>query len=276
MKLLLTTDFSNNSKGAIRFAQTLAKQSNTIEIVFYHALYFIKPTSWDDDFFEVYQLEEVKRLKSKLKKFALEIIGREKDNFVKIEFVVEFVLSIDTGIINFAKNNDIDFICIATQGAGLLRKIMGTNTSFIVNNSQTPVLAIPSNYRSTTLSNAVYLSDFENVEFEINKIATFSDSIKINLEVLHYSSIVTNIDKFNQNKEIFNKDEYKSVKLNIINDKFEETLINRVSEFITENKPELLIMFTKQKKGFFEWLFIPSKSAELTYTTKIPVLIFSK
>jgi len=35
-------------------------------------------------------------------------------------------------------------------------------------------------------------------------------------------------------------------------------------------------MFTDRGKGFIERIFLPGKSAELTYTTKVPVLIFSK
>ncbi|MBK7884597.1 MAG: hypothetical protein IPJ81_13065 [Chitinophagaceae bacterium] len=45
MKLLVTTDFLANSKGAIRFAQTLAKQSKNVEVVFYHAIYIMKPVN---------------------------------------------------------------------------------------------------------------------------------------------------------------------------------------------------------------------------------------
>ena len=55
MKLLVTTDFSANSKGAIRFAQTLAKQSKNVEVVFYHAIHIMKPTLWSDKFFKVYK-----------------------------------------------------------------------------------------------------------------------------------------------------------------------------------------------------------------------------
>jgi hypothetical protein len=36
------------------------------------------------------------------------------------------------------------------------------------------------------------------------------------------------------------------------------------------------VMFTRREKSFFERIFMPSKSAELTYTTKVPVLIYSK
>ena len=48
MKLLVTTDFSANSKGAIRFAQTLAKQTENIEVIFYHAIHVMKPIRWSD------------------------------------------------------------------------------------------------------------------------------------------------------------------------------------------------------------------------------------
>ena len=55
MKLLVTTDFSANSKGAIRFAQMLAMQSNEIEVTFYHSVHFMKPTVWSDVFFKLYK-----------------------------------------------------------------------------------------------------------------------------------------------------------------------------------------------------------------------------
>jgi hypothetical protein len=55
MKLLVTTDFSQNSKGAIKFAKTLAKQSKDVSVVFYHSLYFMKPTSWSDEFFQIFK-----------------------------------------------------------------------------------------------------------------------------------------------------------------------------------------------------------------------------
>jgi len=50
MKLLVTTDFSTNSKGAIRFAQTLSRQTENVEVIFYHAIHIMKPTVWSDVF----------------------------------------------------------------------------------------------------------------------------------------------------------------------------------------------------------------------------------
>jgi len=276
MKLLVTTDFSANSKGAIRFAQTLAKQSKNVEVVFYHAIHIMKPTRWSDLFFKAYKDEEIERISSDLKKLIHSVIGKDKVKFTHINFVVENSISTEKDIIKYAVKNKVDFICIATQGAGILRKVMGTHTSYIVNNSKVPVLAIPSHYRAKPIKNATYLSDFENLKGELLKISKLSTEISCHLEVLHYSTTVINKKKFEKHRELFNTKEFKNIQLNIQKNDLEVSLIHRVAKYVQKSKPELLIMFTKIEKGFFESIFLPSKSAELTYSTKVPVLIFSK
>lgn len=276
MKLLVTTDFSANSKGAIRFAQTLAKQAKNVEVIFYHAIHILQPTRWSDIFFNQYKDDEIERLSTDLKKLIYATIGKEKDNFRSMKFVVENSISTEKDIIKFAEKNKIDFICIATQGAGMLRKVMGTHTSYIVNNSETPVMVIPSHYRTKPFKNATYLSDFENLKKEVLKISNLQKEISLQVEVLHYSSIVIDKKKFEKNKELFNTKEFENIKLNIQQNNLELSLADRITDYVQKSKPELLIMFTNREKSFFESMFLPSKSAELTYTTKVPLLIFSK
>jgi len=158
----------------------------------------------------------------------------------------------------------------------MLRKIMGTLTSYIVNNSKVPVMVIPSHYRPKTLKKATYLSDFENLKNEVLKISKLSIPIALHVEVLHYSSILLDKKKFEKNKELFNTKEFENIKLNIQKNNLELSLVDRITKYVQKSKPELLIMFTNREKGFFESMFLPSKSAELTYTTKVPVLVFSK
>jgi len=158
----------------------------------------------------------------------------------------------------------------------MLRKVMGTHTSYIVNNSKVPVMVIPSHYRAKPLKSATYLSDFENLKNEVIKISKLSKEISLHLNVLHYSSGILDKKKFEKNKELFNTKEFENIKLTIQKNNLELSLLDRVTEYTQKSKPQLLIMFTNREKGFFESLFLPSKSAELTYTTKVPVLIFSK
>lgn len=276
MKLLVTTDFSANSKGAIRFAQTLSRQTESIEVIFYHAIHIMKPTVWSDVFFKAYKNDELERLTADLKKFIHATIGKDKGKFSNVKFVVENCISTEKDILKYTEKNKIDFICIATRGAGMLRKVMGTHTSYIVNNSKVPVMVIPSHYRAKAIKKATYLSDFENLKNEVIKISKLSKPIDLQLEVLHYSSIVLDKKKLEKNKEIFKTKEFENITLNIQKSNLELSLVERITKYVQKSKPELLIMFTKREKSFFESIFLPSKSAELTYTTKIPVLIFSK
>ncbi|MBY0245464.1 MAG: universal stress protein [Sphingobacteriaceae bacterium] len=276
MKLLVTTDFSKNSKGAIRFVKTLAKQSKDIEVVFYHVVDFLKPNQWNDEYFISYKKDEIERLNVKLKKFILAIVKEEKDKFSSINFVIDSTYTVENNIIHYAEKNKFDYICMATQGAGILRKVIGTHTSYIVNNSKIPVLVIPSHYRSKSIKKITYLSDFENTKNEITKISKFYKSIKTDLNVLHYSSIVLDKTKFERTKNLFKTADYKDIKLNIVKNNLEYSLVERVAHYVEKSKPELLIMFTKREKSFFESIFLPSKSAKLTYSTKVPVLIYSK
>jgi len=276
MKLLVTTDFSANSKGAIRFVLNLAKQSKNIEVVFYHAIHFLKPIIWSNNFFDRYKDEETERLSEELKKFIHATIGKDKAKFADVKFVVDHCISTEKDIIKYAEKNKIDYICIATQGAGMLRKVMGTHTSYIVNNAKVPVLVIPSHYRAKPIKNATYLSDFENLKVELVQISKLSSEISLHVEVLHFASIMLDKKKFEKNKELFKSKEFKNIILNVKENNLELSLIERITKYIQKSKPELLVMFTKREKGFFEGLFLPSKSAEFTYSTKIPILIFSK
>ena len=99
MKILVTTDFSSNSEGAIRFVQTLAQQTENIDVTFYHAIHIIKPTRWSDAFFIGYKDEEVKRLSADLQKFVYASIGQEEVKFAKVKFVVDNCISTEKDII---------------------------------------------------------------------------------------------------------------------------------------------------------------------------------
>lgn len=276
MKLLVTTDYSANSKGAIRFAYNLAKQSKNVEFVFYHAIHILKPTMWSESFFKVYVNEEIKRLSAELEKFIYAVIGKENGPLVHAKFVVDNCISTEKDIIKYAEKNKMDFICIATHGAGMLRKVMGTHTSYLVNNSKIPLMVIPSHYRARTIKSATYLSDFENLKMELTSVLKLSGEISLKLEVLHYSSIILDRKMFEESKELFNTKKLEHVKLNVQKDNLMLSLIEKITQYIQKSKPELLIMFTNREKSFFERIFLPSKSAELMYSTKVPVLVYSK
>lgn len=276
MKILVPTDFSDNSKAALYFAASLAKQTPNTAVVFYSAVALIQPDTWNLSFYPEYEKEEKKRLTASLEKWVKSVLGSQLKYISSCKYLIEFVQGTEQAIIQASLKKKCQFICIATNGAGVLRKLMGTHTAYLVNHSSIPVLAIPSHYKSTPLQNILYVSDFENLSGELKKLRTFAGSLKVNIKVLHYARMGVDHPETKKKATLFAQEKYQQIQPLILPTNLEYSLIERLTKFIKKEKPGLIILFTKQRKGFFEKLFLPSKAAELTYSTKVPTLIFPK
>lgn len=276
MKILVTTDFSTNSKAAIQFAANFSKQLKGAELIFYSAVEMMQPTSWNLSFYKKYATEEKHRLTKELEKFVSSTVGVNKNIVTKSKFIIDFTQGTEKAIIDYAAKSKCQFICIATNGAGVLRKLMGTHTSYLVNHSTVPVMAIPSKYKTVAIKKITYVSDFENLVPELNKVAKLGNLLKAQTEALHYARMGTNHPETIKKIKVFAKPAYSGVKPNVLETNIEYSLVDRLTKYIGKNHPDLIILFTRQKKGFFEQLFLPSKAAELTFSTKIPTLIYPK
>lgn len=276
MKLLVTTDFSANSKSAIKFASLLANKESGSEIIFYHAIQVMKPTLWSDAHFKKYLDGEIKRLTGEMQSFVYKATSKSLDKKVKTRFLIENSLSTEKAIIDAAKKHKVNFICISTKGAGLLRKLMGTHTEYLVNNSSIPVCAVPSDAKIKDLSKLTYLSDLENIKKEMTPVVKLNQALRASIEILHFSMV--SLEKFELDKaaKILSSDLFAGARLTVEENNINLSLVEKVDKYVKDNKPHLIVMFTKRNKGFFESLFLPSKSAELTFTTKVPVIVYPK
>jgi nucleotide-binding universal stress UspA family protein len=276
MKLLVTTDFSSNSKSAIKFASVLANKESGSEIIFYHAIQVMKPTSWSDAHFKKYLDGEIKRLTSEMQTFVSKTTAKSLDKKVKTKFIIENSLSTEKAIIEAAKKQKVHYICISTKGAGILRKLMGTHTEYLVNNSAIPVCAVPSDAKIKDLTKLTYLSDLENIKKEMTQVVKLNNVLRSSVEILHFSMV--SLEKFELDKaaKILSSDLFAGARLTVEENNINLSLVEKVNHYVQENRPHLIVMFTKRNKGFFESLFLPSKSAELTFTTKVPVIVYPK
>ena len=276
MKILVTTDFSTNSKAAIQFAANFSNQIKGAELIFYSAVEMMQPTAWNLSFYKKYATEEMHRLTKELEMFVSSTAGVNKNIINKSKFVIDFTQETEKAIIDYAAKSKCQFICIATNGAGVLRKLMGTHTSYLVNHSPVPVMAIPSKYKTKAIKKITYVSDFENLVTELSKVTKLNSLLKSQTEALHYARMGTNHPDIVKKIKLFSKAAYTGVKANILETNIEYSLVDRLTKYIGKQHPDLIILFTRQKKGFFEQLFLPSKAAELTFSTKIPTLIYPK
>lgn len=274
-KLLVSTDFSENSKAGIRFALQLASQTK-VDIEFYHVIEIIKPTSWSEKRFKFLAQERIKKYNSRLRSFVSKIIhqcGHEMGNY---HFMSEVGIHPSTQIMLHAKKIKADYICMSTHGAGKLRKIFGTHASNMVTTSSIPVIVVPKGYRTKPIKKIFYASDFANLPREIRMVEKFAQPLHCLTNVFHFDYLLHVAEN---RKKLENKAaKYKSnlITFTFIKQDIENSLGEHLKKHIQKTKPDVVALVTKPNRNWYDRLFLNINSAEMTFHTKTPLLVFRK
>lgn len=277
-KILVTVDFSANSRKTIRFAIQLASQYKA-EIIFLNVVSLVAPTldpTWDYAYYSQFQNDQVHRNKNQLGNLVKKVYDSKLPPGVKYSCVCQLGSDVGDQIVTYAKKSKVNFICVGASGTGVIEKLFGTVATHLITNSPIPVFVIPKNYRLKPLLDLCYASDMKNLESEIKKVMELAKSIKANVKVFHLefeTELEENQKKF---KEKTQKYETKEIKFHF---KALDTLypLNyNLRKVITQLKPSLLILFTKQNRKWIDRLLVSSESAELSFTAKTPLLVYRK
>ncbi len=274
-KILVTTDFSSNSKTGIRFAIQLANQA-LCELIFYNAIELSDDSVLTDRNFTDLSVLDIEVRQDKLRKFVLAIYKQAGKKVGKVDFVIDNQSNVDASIIAYAQKCNADYICMSTRGGGIVDKFMGTNASSLITTSPVPLIVVPHTYRMKPLESVLYASDIERIGTELKSVEKFASTFDATIAVYHY-------DYFLEEDEVKSKlnriaDKYSSSKITFHFKKLyaELPLLNQLQDDIRKSKPSLIAMFTKQDRSWFERLFLSSKTAELGFDTKTPMLVFRK
>lgn len=274
-KLLVTTDFSVNSKAGMRFAFQLAKQS-ACEINFLHTIEILKPTSWSDKKFKSFADEEIGKNTERLIKFISEVaseIGIKPKPF-KTQILIG--MNVSDLVMDHAKKIKADYICLSTRGAGTVQKLFGTHSSYLINHSPVPVIVVPEHYHTHKIENVWYSSDMENIASELKHVESFAQSIKAKVQVNHYNYILH--DKATKAKLDAIISKFKSPKTSFKLRKLglEDSMVHTIERDIKNEHPSIVALFTKQNRNWFSRFFLGSNSAELSFATHTPLIVFRK
>ena len=274
-KILVTTDFSENSKAGLYFAIQLASQ-NDAELTFFNTYHILVPTAWNDVRVGGYEQDEAQKIVEKLNSFVAETYKELNIIGAQYKCVIKSSVFPDSCIREYAAENNFDFICISTRGAGAVKRLLGTNTGNLINNSEVPVIAIPHSYVNRTITSVLYVSDLHHYEKEILNVIAFAEPLKASVELLH---LTTTLDK-KADLEIIEK-VIKDIASYNVNFKTsprnpDNSLIADIEVAVRTIEPSIMVMFTEQNRNWFEKIFISSKSAEYSFNAKVPLLVFHK
>jgi nucleotide-binding universal stress UspA family protein len=273
--IVVTTDFSANSKAGLRFAIQLAQQTKA-KLSFFHCVEIMKPTGWSNSRYEAYAHGVIEQAVDKLEAFADKLLAEHTTIKIQCTFVAEISMNPDERVIAYAQEIKADVICASTRGAGAVKKLFGTNASRLINHSPVPVIVVPSGYKRSSLKNIWYSSDFENIAQELKMVQSFAAKLGVKVEVNHYNYLLSE----SKTAAVLNKTAKKysnaNTKVNLRQLHLDHSLTYYMERDIKKEKPSLVALFTKQNRNWFSRMFLGSNSAEMSFVTHTPLLVFRK
>lgn len=274
-KILVTTDFSANSRKAIHFAMQLATQT-PCELIFYNVVEIFRPTIWDHVYYGQYEANELKRSQKTLEQFIHTIYQKSTIKKTSYECICQVGMNASNKIIEYAKEIKADYICISTIGAGKLIQLFGTTASQLVAFCPIPVFIIPKNYKSKTITNVCFASDLINLEEELDRVQQFTLQVKAKLNILHFDYLVRLKAKKNKLNKLMTRYETENTSFHFNELNALYPLNKHIQKYIQKTRTSVLISFTKQNRNWFDKLFLSSKTADMAFDTKTPMLVFKK
>lgn len=275
-KILVPTDFSENSKAGFRFALQWSTVEK-IELVFLHVLHISRPVEWTDPYFLQYSETERKSTAGKLNNFVDEMYTEMNVRPEKYSCVVVEGYSAELGIMQYCRQHgDIDFICISTHGAGKLARILGTNTGNLITKSKVPVIAVPKDYQPTPFGQLMFAADFHNYKKELKQVVDFARPLKASIEVLHFSWPGDAIPDEEIIEDGIKKEFKYPIKVHIEQSDAVHSLVQDLQKQIERSRPSLAVMFTDQSRTLYQRIFLSSKAEQLSFDLKVPLLVFNK
>jgi nucleotide-binding universal stress UspA family protein len=275
INILHPTDFSDNACKALKYAYDLSKKLNAnLRILHISEVPSIVKHPHAFSFEEMDEQEKASAM-SRLKDCCTKILGNEW-TLSNISLDVRIDKSITNGILNAIKENNTNLLVIGARGQSKFKEVvMGSTTRKLIAKSTCPMLTIPENARMDDIKQVVYTSDFDQHDMAVlQKLATLTAKFDATIKILHVFSSELNhrAEADNFKKQLKENISYPSLEyVSLVSENVSEAILNYLEEF----KPDLLVMFEKEKSGLIGRMFHSDLVKHFAIHTLIPLLSFN-
>ena len=277
-KILVPTDFSDNSKAAFSYALKLAAQidASVTVVTVYH------PTAYHMNEYMITTDEElVKWTEERLEKFVdsnfeSTMEGVVVADLVEKKLVVGFAAD---ELVRLSKSGDYHLIVMGSTGSsGLMEKVFGKVSSHLAQYSACPVLLIPNGVKYQPVKRIMYASDYESA----------NASILLQLEILaanfgsevHLVNVVDGKDtsgpkdnqefkKFLLEKVFEKKAPTLDFQMHVVEN---ESVARGLEEYAEDHAIDWMVL-VKPKRKFWERLTHKSATNKLIMNPNIPIMV---
>ena len=273
-KILLPTDFSENSWNAIKYALQLFKNEpckiyllNTYTPVIYHAEYALaEPVNLGIlDTFRDEASKKLDDLKTRIEKEFTNPIHNIKTIGAFNMLIAE--------IIDIVDNKKIDFVVMGTKGATGAKEILfGSNTVHAFKNVKCPIIAVPSGFEFEKPHDILFPTDYD-IKYKSHHLKPIKSIIalyNIRINILHLTYGYELSEKQQNNKSILEKS-FKKV-AHLFHEQSNQTVEEGITNFQKKTRINMLVMINN-KHSFFENLFFKSTINQIGFHIDIPFLV---
>ncbi|MBL7776378.1 MAG: universal stress protein [Saprospiraceae bacterium] len=274
-KILVPTDFSNNSKHAVRLAAGLAQRAKgRVELLHSNTAVAYAPPLPDYYVPEAYDMSEYyENAAEELYEIKRELVDSGKYADVKFETVVEEGFLYAT-IRRIAEEDRADLIVMGTKGAtGATEFFVGSNTEKVIRTAPCPVLAVPENSGVFSLKKVILPTTLRKDQAGVFQVlAEWQKIFPFEVKVLYLNNPAgfdSNEDIEQAVKNFAEAAGLKNVTPFISGNTFNEEA--SILQFARQEHADLIAMGTHQRQGLSHLLF-GSLTEDTVNHTDIPVL----
>ena len=273
-KILLPTDFSENSWNAIKYALQLFKDQecnfvllNTYTPIIYQVEFMQSSSA------QLGIIDTMKKVSQNGLDELQEKINSEFNNPKHTFSQISAFNSLTSEIDDLYSNNMMDIIIMGTQGAsGVAGVLFGSNTIHVIKNAKCPVMAIPSDFSFETPHEILFPTDYE-IEYQeahLKPIIEIAQKHISRVNILHVfiGNGLTSAQE--KNKSILETSMKKVAHL--FHDVKNQNVPEAITNFQLRARINLLIMINN-KRSFFENLFFKSTINQIGFNLNIPLMV---
>ena len=285
-RIMVPVDFSDISFNACRFAVSLAarfKAEVKLVHVFYNPAIDVSPYA-DHYSYQIKLVESLREIEKSARENMLKLEHKLKmwcikENLAQIRITPKLINGFNTDeLLEYIKTYKPAVVVMGTRG--LTRdnfKAFGRVASKVIENSDVPVLALPSGTVSTIgeIKSVMYASDLDPSDYSaLNRLIQMLAPFQIKIHCVHICFVEKkpwDSVKLEELKDHLQK-EYKGIDIKFSN-MVSDNVVNGLETYIRDNSIDALAV-TTHKRNILEKMFIPSVSRKIYSETGKPLLIF--
>jgi nucleotide-binding universal stress UspA family protein len=269
-KILVPVDFSDLSNNALEYALQLVKKTHA-EIHLLHV--------YDLQIF-IYNPVQVSPFENDLEKEVLEQLEKQKKTILlkhpTLKVIYHATLGVPVDEINtYSQKEKMDLIVMGTQGAGYIQeRVLGSTTSLLIRSAKTPVMVIDKAVRFKKPKQIVLAADFQktdtkNVLKPLKDLAGLYESHICVLNIYPHVQLIPSLEEI---PEGFRLDYYLKGIEHTFYSLESNQIVPSINQFIMDYEIDLIAMIAR-KHSFFSRIFRESITHEMSFHSRVPLLV---